>query len=358
MSSLNNGILFRDKAMSNSRNSITDVPGIQVGHAHDLDALTGVTVILCDGSSESGAVGGVDQRGGAPGTRETDPLRPMHLVQRVHAIVLTGGSAFGLDSAAGVVKYLEEKGIGFDVRVAKVPIVPAAVLFDLAIGKSDVRPDAAMGYAACQKATAREASQGNFGAGAGATVGKVFGMGRAMKSGVGTASIDLGRGLIVGALFAVNAFGDVIDPGTGKIIAGARKTRRDRSVPLRGTQGTFPLQFADTLAVLKAYAGKKVPRFAARARSNTVIGVVATNADLTKEQANTVAQMAHDGLARAIRPAHTMFDGDTIFALATGKQKADVNLIGAYAAEATAQAIVRAVMRAKSAGGIPGINRG
>ncbi len=341
------------------KNSITDVPGIKVGHAHDLDALTGVTVVLCDGPSGSGAVGGVDQRGGAPGTRQTDALRPMHLVQKAHAVVLTGGSAFGLDSATGVVKYLEEKGVGFDVRVAKVPIVPAAVLFDLAIGKSDVRPDAAMGYAACQKATTREASQGNVGAGAGATVGKVFGMGRAMKSGVGTASIDLGGGRIIGALFAVNAFGDVVDPETGKIIAGARKTRLAPSPPRQGTQGTqgtkgtSQFQFADTLAVLKAYAGRKAPRFAIK--SNTVIGVVATNVDLTKEEANKVAQMAHDGLARAIRPAHTMFDGDTIFALATGKKKADVNLIGAYAAEVTARAIVLAVTHAQSAGGVPAI---
>ncbi|MGH9203304.1 MAG: P1 family peptidase, partial [Vicinamibacterales bacterium] len=171
--------------MPNLKNSITDVPGIKVGHAHDLKALTGVTVILCEG----GAVGGVDQRGGAPGTRETDLLRPMHLVQKVHAIVLTGGSAFGLDAATGVVRYLEEKGVGFDVRVAKVPIVPAAVLFDLAIGKSDVRPDATMGYAACRNASRKEASNGNVGAGAGATVGKILGMSRAMKSGVGTASI-------------------------------------------------------------------------------------------------------------------------------------------------------------------------
>src|SRR3990172_404668 len=187
--------------MSQLKNSITDVPGIKVGHAHDLDALTGVTAILC----EDGAVGGVDQRGGAPATRETDLLRPMHLVQKVHAVVLTGGSAFGLDSASGVMRYLEEKGIGYDVRVAKVPIVSAAALLDLEIGKADVRPDAAMGYTACQNATNDDASNGNAGAGAGATVGKVFGLRQAMKSGVGTASIDLGGGLIVGALFSVNA---------------------------------------------------------------------------------------------------------------------------------------------------------
>ena len=341
--------------MPSPRNSITDVPGIKVGHAQDYDALTGVTVVLCDGPSGPGAVGGVDQRGGAPGTRETDPLQPMHLVQKVHAVVLTGGSAFGLDSASGVVKYLEEKGIGFDVRVAKVPIVPAAVLFDLSIGRADVRPGPAMGYLACQNATRKEASQGNVGAGTGATVGKIKGINYAMKSGIGTASIRVGKGVIVGAIFAVNAFGDVVDPSTGKIIAGARKSK---SVPFRGTRGTqgtkgTPFQFADTLAVLRSFVGKKIVRFASR--SNTVIGVVATNADLTKEEANKVAQMAHDGLARTIRPAHTMFDGDTIFALSTGKETADVNLIGAYAAEATAQAIVNAVRQAESAGGLPGL---
>jgi L-aminopeptidase/D-esterase-like protein len=326
--------------VSDLKNAITDVPGIKVGHAHDLDALTGVTVVLC----EAGAVGGVDQRGGAPGTRETDPLRPMHLVQKVHAVVLTGGSAFGLDSAAGVVKYLEQKGVGFDVGVAKVPIVPAAVLFDLAIGRADVRPDAALGYAACRNASRTEASNGSVGAGAGATVGKILGMGQAMKSGVGTASIDLGRGLIVGALFAVNALGDVVDPATGRIIAGARKVKSAKS----------KLAFADTLTVIKSFRGKQPLRRASR--SHTVIGVVATNADLTKEQINKVAQMAHDGLARTIRPAHTMFDGDTIFALATGRKKADVNLIGAYAAEVTARAILRAVRCAKSAGGVPGLS--
>ena len=329
--------------MSNLRNSITDVPGIKVGHAQDFEALTGVTVVVC----EEGAVGGVDQRGGAPGTRETDLLRPMHLVQKVHAVVLAGGSAFGLDAAGGVMKYLEEKGIGFDTTIAKVPIVPAAILFDLGIGKSDVRPDAKMGYAACQNATSDDASNGNIGAGAGATVGKMFGMGQAMKAGIGTASVDLGGGVIVGVLFAVNVFGDVVDPDTGKIMAGARKI----NLPIihKGS----PDSFANTLETMKSFVGKTIMRFASR--SNTVIGVVATNAELTKEETNQVAQMAHDGLARAIRPAHTLFDGDTIFALATGQKRSDVNLIGAYAAEVTAKAIVRSVMFAKSAGGVPGI---
>lgn len=317
--------------------SFIPIPGIRVGHAHDLEALTGCTVVLC----EAGAVGGVDQRGGAPGTRETDPLRPLHLVQQAHAVVLAGGSAFGLEAATGVVRYLEERGIGFDVRIAKVPIVPAAILFDLGIGRSDVRPDAAMGYAACLAATEGPVAEGNVGAGAGATVGKVLGLAQAMKSGLGTASIDLGGGLIVGALVAVNAFGDVVDPQTGRILAGARRP-----------DGTG---FADTLAVLRAYTQQPPMRFGAPppASGNTVIGVVVTSANLTKEGANKVAQMAHDGIARAVRPAHTMLDGDTLFTLATGQVEADVNVVGAFAAEVVAQAIVRAVLTAKPAAGLP-----
>lgn len=314
-------------------NTITDVPGIKVGHATNLEALTGCTVVLC----EEGAVGGVDQRGGAPGTRETDALYPMHLVQKAHAVVLSGGSAFGLETATGVVRYLEERGIGFDTRVAKVPIVPAAILFDLSLGDPKVRPDAAMGYAACQAATDGPVAEGNVGAGTGATVGKILGLGQAMKSGLGTASANLGGGLLVGAIVAVNAFGDVVDPKTGEILAGARA--------LRGGG------FADTLVVMRSLVGKTILRFAAR--GNTVIGVVATNARLSKEEANIVARMAHDGLARAVRPAHTMLDGDTIFALATGKKKADVNIVGAYAAEAMATAIVRAVKAAEGIGGLP-----
>jgi L-aminopeptidase/D-esterase-like protein len=323
-------------------NTITAVPGIRVGHAQNDEALTGCTVILC----EEGAVGGVDQRGGAPGTRETDLLRPMHLVEKVHAVLLTGGSAFGLDAATGVMRYLEERKIGFNVGVGHVPIVPAAVLFDLALGRADVRPDAAMGYQACRNATTTAVSEGNIGAGAGASVGKIFGMGQAMKSGLGTASVDLG-GVIVGAIVAVNAFGDVIDPQTSQIIAGARSVQRG---PIKvGASGYF----ADTLATLRSFVGRTSMGFAAR--SNTVIGVVATNAQLNKEEANKVAQMAHDGLARAIRPAHTMLDGDTLFALSTGDKKADVNSVGAYAAEVFAQAIARAVRAAKPASGLPAI---
>jgi len=322
-------------------NAITDVAGLRVGHAQDEEALTGCTVILC----EKGAVGGVDQRGGAPGTRETDALYPMHLVERVHAVLLAGGSAFGLDAASGVVRYLEERGVGFDARVARVPIVPAAILFDLGIGRADVRPDAAMGYQACLNASAEPPAEGNVGAGTGATVGKILGMGQAMKSGIGTASVEVGAGVVVGAIVAVNAFGDVVDPTTGQIIAGARSARVG---PLRiGAPGYF----ADTLEVMKSLVGRTVLSFAGR--GHTVIGVVATNARLNKEQANKVAQMAHDGLARTIRPAHTMLDGDTLFALATGERKADVNIVGAFAAEVVAQAILRAVRAARPVAGLP-----
>lgn len=326
------------------KNAITDVPGIQVGHAQDTQALTGCTVILCP----QGAVAGVDQRGGAPGTRETDTLRPMHLVDKVHAVVLAGGSAFGLDTASGVVRYLEERGAGFNVQVARVPIVPAAILFDLAIGDPDVRPDAEMGYQACLNASADAPKEGNVGAGTGATVGKILGMGQAMKTGLGTASLKIGGGAVVGALVAVNAFGDIVDPNDGEIIAGARAAKVG---PLRiGAPGYF----ADSLQTMKTLVGRTAVGFASR--GNTVIGVVATNARLTKEETNKVAQMAQDGLARAIRPAHTMVDGDTVFALATGKRKANLNVVGAFAAEALAQAIVRAATTATSTGNLPAAN--
>jgi L-aminopeptidase/D-esterase-like protein len=271
----------------------------------------------------------------------------MHLVQKVHAVLLTGGSAFGLDAATGVMRYLEEQGVGFETRVAKVPIVPAAVLFDLDIGSADVRPDAEMGYAACLNSTGDPPREGNAGAGMGATVGKILGMASAMKSGIGTASINLGAGLVVGAIVALNAFGDVIDPRTGAILAGARPAKLGPAKV--GGEGPY----ADTLEVMKSMIGKTVLSFASR--GNTVIGVVATNAALSKEDANKVAQMAHDGLARTIRPAHTMLDGDTIFAISTGGKKADVNLVGAYAAEAVASAILRAVTAAESIGDIPAL---
>lgn len=328
--------------MSRQR-SITDIAGIRVGQAQDEVALTGCTVVLC----ERGAVGGVDQRGGAPGTRETDALHPLHLIQKAHAVVLSGGSAFGLDAATGVVRFLEERKVGFDVRVARVPIVPAAILFDLGIGRPDVRPDAAMGYQACLAASAEPPAEGNVGAGTGATVGKVFGMRQAMKSGIGTASLEIGAGVVIGAITAVNSFGDVLDPATGQILAGARSRRIG---PLRlGSPGYF----ADTMEVMKTLVGRTSLRFASR--GHTVIGVVATNANLDKDQANKVAQMAQDGIARAIRPAHTMLDGDTVFALATGEKRADVNIVGAFAAEVLAISILRAVQQARPAAGLPAL---
>lgn len=271
--------------MSRQR-SITDIAGIRVGQAQDEEALTGCTVVLC----ERGAVGGVDQRGGAPGTRETDALHPLHLVEKAHAVVLSGGSAFELDAATGVVRFLEERKVGFDVRVARVPIVPAAILFDLGIGRADVRPDAAMGYQACLAASAEPPAEGNVGAGTGATVGKVFGMRQAMKSGIGAASLEIGAGVVIGAITAVNSFGDVVDPATGQILAGARSRRIG---PLRlGSPGYF----ADTMEVMKTLVGRTSLGFASR--GHTVIGVVATNANLDKDQANKVAQMAQDGIAR------------------------------------------------------------
>lgn len=318
--------------------SITDIPGILVGHAEDPDAMTGCTVVLCP----EGTTGAVDQRGGAPGTRETDALRPMHLVNAVHGVVLAGGSAFGLDAASGVMRYLEEHGIGFPAGDARVPIVPAAILYDLGIGNAAVRPDAAMGYLACTNASSGPPAEGNAGAGAGATVAKILGMERAVKSGIGTASLEISSGILVGALIAVNAVGDVVDPKTGETIAGPR-----------AEDGHTML---NSLEILRDLAGKDQGQ--AGGAGNTVIGVVATNASLTKEGAAKVAQMAHNGLARTIRPAHTMMDGDTIFALATGSHPAgasplDISVIGAFAAEAVAEAVVRAVTYAATTTGLP-----
>ncbi|MDP1714555.1 MAG: P1 family peptidase [Anaerolineales bacterium] len=327
------------------KNAITDVRGIEIGHAQDEEALTGCTVILC----RKGAVAGVDVRGGAPGTRETDLLNPINLVEKVHGIVLAGGSAFGLDASTGVMRYLEEKKIGFNTGAARVPIVPSAILYDLSLGRADLRPDAAMGARAAASAVSDPPAEGNVGAGTGASVGKMLGMALAMKSGLGTASMDIGGGVIVGAIVAVNAFGDVIDPKTGEIIAGLRSGKVG---PLRiGKKDPF----ADTLALMKSPIGRGILGIASR--GNTVIGAVATNAKLTKAQATKVAQMAQDGIARTIRPAHSMLDGDVIFALSTGTKKADVSTIGAFAAEVMAQAILRAVTMAKSAGGLPGLNK-
>ena len=311
---------------------LTNIPGFKVGHAQDMDALTGCTVILCPPNT----VGGVDQRGGAPGTRETDLLHPMHLVNQVTAILLTGGSAFGLDAAAGVMRYCEENEMGFDAAYATVPIVPAAVLFDLGIGDPNVRPDAEMGYQACLNASEEPPAEGNVGAGTGATVGKVLSPTMSTKSGIGTSAVDLGGGGKVAAIVAVNAFGDVIDPESNEIIAGAR-----------GIKG-----YADTLKVMKSFVGRKVIGFST-GPDNTVIGVVATNVKLNKEQITRVAQMAHNGLARTIRPAFTLLDGDTVFALSSGEVEMDLNIVGAYAAIAYQEAILSAVKNAEKAGGIP-----
>ena len=315
--------------------AITDGRGSKVGHYTDREGVTGCTVVLC----EEGATGGVDVRGSAPGTRETDLLRPVNLVQEVHAILLTGGSAYGLDAATGVMRWLEERNIGFNVGVGVVPIVPAAVLFDLTIGDPKSRPDAAAGYQACEAASGGPVTEGSVGAGTGATVGKLLGPKFATKSGLGTASVKIGKGLVVGAIVAVNAFGDVIDPAKNLILAGTRQ-------PVTGG-------FADTVRRMQGNLGQTILGIA-----NTTLAVVATNGYLTKEGANKMAQMAHDGLARTIRPIHTMFDGDTVFALATGKRPkkgngADPTVVGTAAAEALAQAVVRAVQKAESLGGVP-----
>jgi L-aminopeptidase/D-esterase-like protein len=313
--------------------TLTAIDGIRVGHAHNLDRPTGCTVVICP----PGTVGGVDQRGGAPGTRETDLLQPMHLVQHVNAILLSGGSAYGLAAADGVMRYLEEQNIGYSVgKRGVVPIVPAAIIFDLDVGDHTVRPDAEMGYAACQNASSNGVQQGSVGAGAGARCGMVMGPPLGVKSGIGSAAIELGDGVNVAALMVVNALGDVVDKN-GEIIAG-----------VRNPEGKG---FLGAMNVFTQLATQSITEDATP--SNTVIGVVATNAQLTKEEANKVAQMGHDGLAQAVRPAHTMFDGDTIFALATGSAgRGNVNVIGAFGAEVVAQAIRNAVLSATSLGGM------
>ena len=307
--------------------SITDVVGIKVGNAEGLKGATGCTVIII----ENGAVCGVDVRGGAPGTRETDLLDPVNLVEKVHAIYIGGGSAFGLDGASGVMKYLEEKRIGFDTGIVRVPIVPGAIIFDLGVGSPFVRPDKEMGYQACLNAKDEFSKQGNIGAGAGCTVGKAFGMGQCMKAGLGIESIKV-RELIVGALAVVNAFGDIVDPETNSIIAGALSPDKK--------------SFLNTEEFIIHGNVKETPF------KNTTIGVVATNAKLTKTMAKRVAMMAQDGIARTIRPAHTMFDGDTVFALSTGEVEEDVSKIGIIAAKMLERAIVNAVKNADSLFGI------
>ncbi len=313
-------------------NALTDIPGLQVGHWTNLEAATGCTVILCG----AGAVAGVDVRGGAPGTRELALLDPLCSVERVHAIVLAGGSAFGLAAADGAMRWLEEHNVGYDVGVAKVPIVPTAILFDLPLGNPKVRPDAAAGYAACQAATAGPVMEGNVGAGTGATVGKLLGFQQATKGGLGTASKELGHGIIIAALAVVNAAGDVVDPQTGTIIAGARR-------PLIGG-------FANSMNLAESTLGQTLHQLAHR---NTTLAVVATNVALSKVGATKVAQMAHDGLARSIRPVHTAIDGDLVFALSLGDKTGDASLVGAVAADVLAQAVVRAVLAAEQLHGIP-----
>ncbi|HJZ97126.1 MAG TPA: P1 family peptidase [Candidatus Solibacter sp.] len=308
--------------------SIADVPGIQVGHAQDSEARTGCTVLLC---GREGAVAGVDVRGAAPGTRETDLLDPSNLVDRVHAIVMTGGSVFGLDSACGVVRFLEERGIGYDTGAARVPIVPAAVIYDLGVGKAHVRPDSAMGYEACQRASDREVREGQIGAGAGATVGKIIGHDHASPGGVGTASIKLRDGATVGVLVVVNSFGDIVDPATGEILAGARRPDASGWLDTLSELAQAPSDVGSVKPGSKSFPGIE----------NTTLAVVATDAAFSKAQARRIASMAHDGLARAIRPVHTMFDGDTVFALSTGKARSDVTTVGAVAADLISTAIAR-----------------
>ncbi len=318
---------------------ITSIPGIRVGHYTDTEHATGCTVVLCD----TPAVGGVDVRGSAPGTTGTDALRPTALVSEVHAVLLSGGSAFGLEAVAGVMRYLEERGIGLKFGGALIPIVPAAILFDLGVVTPLVRPGAREGYAACQNASSG-VQEGSVGAGTGATVGKLLGIERAIKGGIGTASLDLGQGVLVGALMAVNAVGGVHDPDTGQVVAGPRDPTG------RG--------MLDSMALLAS------PDFVPRPGvplHNTTIGVVATSARLTREQANKLAAVAHDGIAMAVRPAHTMSDGDTIFALATGAAPGPGDSMGmtrlcAAAALCVARAILRGVRKATSIGGIPAVS--
>lgn len=314
-------------------NGLTDVAGLKVGHWTDVEGGTGCTVVLCG----TGATAGVDVRGGAPGSRELAMLDPICTVQQVHAILIGGGSAFGLAAADGVMHWLEERDIGFDVGVAKVPIVPAAILFDLPSGNVNARPDAQAGYAACEDAHDGPILQGNVGAGTGATVGKALGFGQATKGGLGTASINVAGGIVVAALTAVNAFGHVYDPQTQQIIAGPRK-------PMTGG-------FVDSVKFAQSRIGQTATRFASG--SNTTLAVIATNVKLDKVQVTKVAQMAHDGLARCIRPIHTGFDGDTIFALSQGDKRADLSLVGALAADVLVEAVLSAARAAESAYGVP-----
>jgi L-aminopeptidase/D-esterase-like protein len=314
-------------------NAITDVPGFRVGHAQDLNALTGCTVILCPPAT----VGGVDIRGSAAGTRQIDSLQPFHFVDEVHAVLLAGGSAFGLDSSGGVMQYLEERSIGYQTSAGRVPIVPTAIIYDLGLGDGKVRPDRKMGYQACENANPGPVAEGSVGAGTGASVGKLYTIRFATKGGLGTASVVSAGGVIVGALVVVNAFGDVVDPAERRILAGARDPED-------------PRRFADSAARIKA--GACLPGWN-RGVQNTTLGVVATNAKLSKRQAIKVSQMAQSGLVRTISPVHSTVDGDLVFALSAGDKTEDVNTVGMMAEEALAAAVLRAVRAADGLGLLP-----
>lgn len=302
--------------------------GIKVGHCQSKEGMTGCSVIIC----EEGATGGVDVRGSAPGTRETDLFKAEKMVDKVNAIVLSGGSAFGLDASSGVMRYLEEKEVGLDVGKTKVPIVASAVIFDLNIGDYKIRPDLNMGYMAAENASTKVRDQGNVGCGLGATVGKILGPENAMKSGLGSATVKLGN-LVISAMVAVNSFGDIYDFKNNKQIAGVYNYEKGKLL--------------NTVEIMKA--GKKEIGFDVK---NTTIGVIATNAILTKAEANKVSQMAHNGFARTINPVHTMVDGDTIFTMATNKIEEDINLIGTLAAEVMAQAIINGIVFAEGIEGL------
>lgn len=310
--------------------SITDVPGVQVGHAHNLKALTGCSVLIF----KDGAVGGVHIRGAATGSKELDVLNPNHIAEKIHGLLLAGGSAFGLDAASGVMKFLEERGVGFETGSARVPIVPAAIIYDLGVGDASVRPDAEMGYKACLEAKTGAIEQGSVGAGCGATVGKLYGMKRAMKGGLGTSSLTTPDGAVVGALAVVNAFGDVLDYESGRILAGLRDSEEGRAL-------------IGTAEQMRGGAIKE--KFGAE---NTTLAVIATDAALTKSQASLAAMMAQDGLARSLSPL-TLFDGDLIFAVSAGVKKVNLTMLGLYFADALGRAVRKAILFADGLGILP-----
>jgi L-aminopeptidase/D-esterase-like protein len=313
---------------------LTDIPGIRIGHVTDYDGLTGCTVVLC----EAGAVAGGDIRGSATGTEEWDVLNPLHVTDRIHAVTLAGRSAFGLEAASGVRRFLEHKGVGFKFGGAYIPIVPCAILFDLGMGKLSVRPTREMGESAAAAATDGPVQEGAVGAGTGATVGKILGLKNAMKSGIGSFTVDLDGGIKVSALAAVNALGDVCDPATGKIVAGARKSPES-------------MEFADSARLMKTGA-RLTP-----ARQNTSLVVVATNVSLTKVEATKLAQLASLGMARTINPVNTMSDGDLVIALSLGTMRARIDGLGVAAAEAVSESVLRAVRLAPTLGGVPGLKK-